>query len=102
MNEKKYETFFGKLGKNPNLKYTPNRKAVCDFTVAIYQGKDVPPVWKKVVVWEKQAEQCSVHLKKGDDVFVQGLIVNKEFPIEGGQVKRYKEVKARRIGFTNI
>ncbi len=102
MNTAKYETFFGKLGKNPNLKYTANRKAVCDFTVAIYQGEDKEPIWKNVQVWEKDAEQCSVHLRKGDDVFVHGLIVEKEFETNEGKLKRYKQVKARRIGFANI
>ena len=70
--ETQYQTFVGKLGKSPDLRYTPKQEAVCNLSVAIYQGKDQPPNWKKVVVWGKQAELCSVQLDKGKDIFVQG------------------------------
>ncbi|MEC7276971.1 MAG: single-stranded DNA-binding protein [Bdellovibrionota bacterium] len=100
--ENTYETFMGRLGKNPELKYTKEGKPVCDLSVAINKGKDVPPHWRKVVVWEKQAELCSLYLKKGYEVFVQGRAQMKSFKTNEGGTKTYEEVNARLVGFTNL
>ena len=100
--ENQYQTFVGKLGKSPDLRYTPKQEAVCNLSVAIYQGKDQPPTWKKVVVWGKQAELSSVQLDKGKDIFVQGREVEKSFETDTGETKKYMEVNARLVGFTNI
>jgi single-strand DNA-binding protein len=95
-------TFMGRLGKNPELSYTPNRKAVCNFTVAINDGDEKETHWKRVVVWEKQAELCSVQLKKGSEVFVRGPACSKSFVNKKGESIKYEEVNAYRVGFTNI
>lgn len=100
--ETTFETFMGKVGQKPELRYTPKREPVCNFSVAIYQGKDVPPAWKKVVVWGRQAELCSVQLNKGSDIFVQGRHLEKLFKTDSGETKRYSETNARLVGFTNI
>jgi single-strand DNA-binding protein len=100
--ETQYETFMGRLGQKPELRYTPKSEPVCNFSVAIYQGKDVPPIWKKVVVWGKQAELCSVQLNKGSDIFVQGRHSERSFEIESGETKTYSETNARLVGFTNV
>ncbi|PIP92541.1 MAG: hypothetical protein COW00_00140 [Bdellovibrio sp. CG12_big_fil_rev_8_21_14_0_65_39_13] len=97
-----YETFVGRLGQKPELRYTPKREPVCNFSVAVYQGKEIPPIWKKVVVWGRQAELCSVQLDKGNEIFVQGREVERSFETETGETKKYKELNARLVGFTNI
>ena len=98
---KQYEIFCGRLGRDPELKYTPKGIAVCYLSVAINNdaGK---PTWKKVVVWERQAEICSVQLKKGSDVFVKGQGKKKKFTTKDGEIKQYEEVNAKLVGFSNV
>lgn len=100
--EQAMETFFGRLGRDPELKYTPKGKAVCYLSVAVNKSNDERPDWKRVVVWEKQAELCSVQLRKGGEIFVQGQSQKKEFTTKEGEQKSYEEVNARLVGFTNL
>ena len=95
------EVFFGRLSKDPELKYTKKREAVCNFSIAIDQGKDERPIWKKVAVWGKEGEACSVHLKKGNEVFVRGPERERSFFTKEGETKTYKEVSAWAIGFVD-
>ena len=74
-------TIVGNLGKDPELKYTPQGKAVCEFSVATNdRRKDKKgemrevPIWFTVTLWEKRAEVASKHLKKGDQVYVEGQL----------------------------
>ena len=99
--EKNKELFLGRLGKNPELKYTKNSKAICKFSVAIEKNKqDVD--WENVVVWEKQAEDCNLFLKKGAKVFVQGERQIKEYRNQEGDLKKYEEINAIHVGFLNL
>lgn len=100
--EQAMDIFVGRLGRNPELKYTPKGKPVCYLSVAVNKANDDKPDWKRVVVWERQAEFCSVQLKKGGEVFVQGQSQRKEFTTKEGDKKSYEEVNARLVGFTNL
>ena len=100
--EEVMETFMGRLGRDPELKYTPTGKAVCYLSVAVKSTEKDIPNWKRVIVWERQAEICSVQLKKGGEIFVQGRNERKEFTDKQGQKKGYEEVNARLVGFTNL
>ena len=71
----------GNLGRDPEMRYTPSGKPVTDLSVAVnrqYTGangqlvKDV--VWFKVSTWNKQAEICNEHLRKGAKVLVEGRL----------------------------
>lgn len=94
-------TFMGRLGRDPELKYTKNRKPVCNLRVAT-TNECQETQWRRVVVWDKQAELCSVQLKKGSEIFVHGRSENKSFITSEGTHKDYVEVTARLVGFTNI
>jgi single-strand DNA-binding protein len=100
--ESKEITFMGRLGKDPELSYTPSKKAVCNITVAVRDSSASETEWKKVVVWERQAEICSVQLKKGSEIFVRGPEYSKSFENQKSEEVNYKEVNAYRVGFTNI
>lgn len=102
MNDSSRELFIGRLGRNPDLRYTKNQKAVCYLSVAETNEKDKQTVWHKVVVWGKQAELCNLYLQKGKEVFVQGKRELKEFMTSEGNLKKYEEVKADLIGFSNL
>jgi single-strand DNA-binding protein len=96
------ELFIGRLGKNPDLRYTRSLKPVCYLSVAETRESEGQTVWHKVVVWGKQAELCSLYLQKGKEVFVKGKMELKEFMTSEGNLKKYKEINASLIGFSNL
>ncbi len=97
-----YHTFLGRLGKNPDLRYTAKSEPVCYLSVAIDKLNEDQPEWKRVVVWGKQAELCNLYLDKGQEVFVQGRNSLREYQDKDGNKKSIEEVRARLIGFSNL
>jgi len=66
----------GNLGRDPEMRYTPDGKAVTSFSVATsrkYNDKD-ETTWFTVSVWGKQAESCNQYLTKGSKVLVEGRL----------------------------
>lgn len=101
MNRGQQIIFMGRLGKNPELKYTRTVKAVCNLSVAINNKENIT-TWKNVKVWGKQAEYANQFLKKGSEVFVNGKEEDKSYRDKNGEIKAIKEINAYKIGFTNI
>ena len=100
--ERSMEIFVGRLGKNPELKYTPKQTAVCLLSLAVDKEGQEAPDWKRVVVWGKQAELCSIMLKKGSELFVQGRKEAKTYTNKEGEAKKFEEVNAKLVGFSNL
>lgn len=74
-------TLIGNLGSDPEMKYIPNGKAVCEFPLATsrqWKNKDgskgEDTQWHRCVVWEARAETCAKYLKKGSKICVKGEI----------------------------
>ena len=72
----------GNLGRDPEMRYTPNGSAVTSFSVATSRkytsnnGQQVDEtIWFRVNVWGKMAEPCNTYLKKGSKVMVEGRLV---------------------------
>ena len=66
----------GNLGRDPEMRYTPDGKAVTTFSVATsrkYNEKE-ETTWFRVSVWGKQAESCNQYLTKGSKVLVEGRL----------------------------
>ncbi len=84
-------TIIGNLGRDPELRYTPQGDAVCDFSVAVNDRKrdkagewqDVV-TWFKVTFWRKQAENASKYLTKGRQVYVEGRLQTEEWTDRDG------------------
>lgn len=102
INSTRQVLFIGRLGQNPELRYTRRQEAVCRLNVAVVVEGSTKPCWHKVVVWGKQAELCQVFLVKGGQVFVQGRVTFREQLLESGEIKKYEEVTAERVGFINL
>lgn len=71
----------GRLGQDPELKYTPSGTAVCNFTVATSESykdksgnRQEKTEWSRIVVWGKLAELCNQYLSKGRQVYVEGRL----------------------------
>jgi len=63
----------GRLGADPEQKYTADGKAVTTFSVAASNRKD-ETTWFRVSTWDKQAETCNQYLHKGSKVLVEGAL----------------------------
>jgi len=102
MNYEGRQLFMGRLGKEPELRYTKTQKPVCYLSVAVTDEQAQKTNWNKVVIWGKQAELASQYLKKGSEVFVHGHKELKEFMTFEGHLKKYEEINASLVGFTNL
>ncbi|HMD06644.1 MAG TPA: single-stranded DNA-binding protein [Candidatus Acidoferrum sp.] len=85
----------GRLGRDPETRYTGGGQAVANFSVATdYSYKDrngerqKKTEWHKIVAWRKLAEICQQYLKKGSLVYIGGRIETREWQDKEGQ-KRY-------------
>ena len=76
----------GNLGKDPELRYTPQGDAVCSFSVATNERKkdksgefqDVT-TWFKVTLWRRLAENAAKYLSKGSPVYIEGRLQVEEW-----------------------
>ena len=94
------ELFIGRLGTDPQLKYTKNQKAVCHLSIAQKIEGNESPKWRKVVVWGKQGEQCNLYLKKGQEIVVQGLKNINQYKSKDNEIKEFEEIVARFVGIS--
>jgi len=85
----------GRLGRDPETRYTGNGAAVANFSVATdFSYKDrngerqKRTEWHKIVAWRKLAEIVQQYLKKGSLVYIEGRIETREWQDKEGQ-KRY-------------
>jgi len=100
MNDQNKVIICGRLGKDPELKYTSKQEAVCNFTLAENVEGEDNPIWHRGVVWGKQAEQCKVHLRKGRFVFVHGQNKRSSYTTRNGLTRNGIELKAYQIGIS--
>src|SRR5918992_5704899 len=96
----------GNLGRDPELRYTPQGTAVCSFTMATNERRkgqageqqDVT-TWFRVTVWGKQAETVSKYLTKGRNVYVEGRLHVEEWTDRDGKQRHTLEVNAADVRF---
>jgi len=94
----------GNLGKDPELRYTPNSQAVATFSLATTEkwkdkeGKfQEKTEWHNIVAWGKQAEICKEYLKKGSPVYVEGRIQHRSYDDKEGNKRYITEIVARMV-----
>jgi len=96
----------GNLGKDPEMRYTANGKAVTTFSIACnrnFTGQDgerrEETDWFSIVTWDKLAETCSQFLQKGRRAYVEGRLHTRSWDGPDGN-KRYRtEVIANTVLF---
>ena len=85
----------GNLGRDPDLRYTPQGIAVCSFSMATNEKRkdksgetqDIT-TWFKITLWRQQAENAAKYLTKGSPVYIEGRLRIEEW-IDRDQNKRY-------------
>lgn len=96
----------GNLGRDPELRYTPQGDAVCSFSMATNERKkdksgefqDVT-TWFKVTLWRRQAETASKYLTKGSSVYIEGRLQLEEWTDRDGKERYTLGVQATDMQF---
>lgn len=91
----------GYLGRDPEMRYTPQGTAVCNFSVATSEkkGDQELTTWFRVQVWGKQAENVNQYLSKGSQVYVEGRLRQDEYTDKEGNKRTTLEVNASDVRF---
>lgn len=95
----------GRLGSDPELKYTTNNMAVASLNLATSESRtnkegkrEEKTEWHRVIVWGKQAENCKKYLAKGRQVYIEGRLQTRSWD-KNGQKHSTTEVIASTIQF---
>jgi single-strand DNA-binding protein len=95
----------GNLGSEPEMRFTPNGKAVTSFSVAvnsIYTSngeKKQETEWLAVQTWGKSAESCNQYLHKGALVYVEGRLHTHTWSGQDGVKHSRNEIIANNVSF---
>ncbi|TYP94967.1 single-strand binding protein [Fodinibius salinus] len=91
----------GRLGQDPDVRYTQSNTAVANMSIATSERyKDKQGEWKertewhRVVAWGRTAEVCQEYLKKGSQVYIEGPIQTRKWEDKEGQTRYTTEIKA--------
>lgn len=91
----------GRLGADPEMRYTPHGHAVTTFRVASNRSwrttegeAHEDTEWFRVVAWNKLAEVCNKWLTKGARVYVEGRLQTRQWQDQDGQTRSTTEVIA--------
>lgn len=91
----------GRLGKDPETRFTGGGQQVTNFSVAVTEKwnsngeKKERTTWYKVVAWTKLAEICQQYLHKGDLVFLDGQMQTREWEDKSGVKRTEWELRAQ-------
>lgn len=96
----------GRLGKDPETRYTQGGQPICNLNVATDESyKDQSGnvesrvEWHKIVVFSRAAENCQNYLRKGSLVYVEGSLQTRKWQDQNGQERYTTEIKAQRVQF---
>ncbi len=95
----------GRLGRDPESKYTPTGKKVAHFSIAVSQrwkaaGENRENTeWVNIEVWDRLGEVCQEYLKKGSQVYLEGRLKTDKYEDQNGETRYYTKVVAQVVQF---
>lgn len=96
----------GNLGKDPELRHTPQGQAVANFPVATSENwndkngqRQERTEWHRIVVWGKLAELCGKYLSKGRKAYIEGRLQTRAWDDKDGQKRYTTEIVANTVQF---
>jgi single-strand DNA-binding protein len=96
----------GRLGGDPEVRYTTNGGAVANFNLATNENwtdkngqKQERTEWHRIVIWGKMAELCGQYLSKGRQAYVEGRLQTREWNDKDGNKRYTTEIVAQNIQF---
>jgi len=91
----------GRLGRDPETRYTGSGQAVANFSVATDESykdrngeRQKRTEWHRITAWGKLAEICQQYLKKGTMVYIEGRIQSREWQDKEGQKRTSFDIVA--------
>ncbi len=94
----------GRLGKDPELKYTPSGAPVAKFSLATDDSfkdktgeKQEHTEWHNIVAWNKLAEICGEYLTKGKLIYIEGTIRSRQWQDQSGNKRTSYEIIANQM-----
>jgi single-strand DNA-binding protein len=92
----------GRLGRDPEVRYTADGTAVANFTMATSKEwkdkqtgeKKERTEWHKVVAWRRLGEICGEYLAKGKQVYIEGSLQTREWQDKEGNRRWSTEIVA--------
>src|SRR5262245_17051978 len=93
----------GRLGKDPELKYTASGTPFCRFSLATDDSwndktsgeRQERTEWHNIVAWDRLAEICNQYLTKGKLIYIEGSLQTREWDDQDGNKRRTTEIRAR-------
>jgi single-strand DNA-binding protein len=93
----------GRLGRDPELKYTASGTPFCRFSMATDDSwndkgtgeRQERTEWHNIVAWDRLAEICNQYLTKGKLVYIEGSLQTREWDDQEGNKKKTTEIRAR-------
>lgn len=96
--------FIGRLGKDPEVRYTPGGKAVASFSIAVGSSwkdasgeKQEATEWVNVTAFDKLGEICGEYLKKGSQAFISGRMRTEKYDDKEGVTRYSTKIIADRM-----
>jgi len=97
----------GRLGNDPEIRYTPSGAAVANFSIATseeWKDKDSGEKkerteWHRIVAWRKLGEICGEYLSKGKQVYVEGRLQTRSWDDKDGNKRYTTEIVASDVQF---
>ncbi len=96
----------GNLGRDPELRYTPQGTPVCSFSMATNERRkdktgemQDQTTWFRVTLWNRQAETAAQYLTKGRPVYIEGRLRVEEYTDRDGKQRHSLEVTATEMHF---
>jgi single-strand DNA-binding protein len=94
-------SIIGRLGQDPELRYTPSGKAVARMSVAVNDryGENERTYWFPVICWNGLGETVSQYLHKGSKVAVSGRLTTRSYERDDGEARTITEIVASSVDF---
>lgn len=98
-------TIIGNLGKDPEIRYTSDNKAIANLTVATTEkwkdasgGRQEKTEWHRIVMFGPLAEVAEKYMKKGDSAYFEGKIQTRKWTDSDGNERYSTEIVVDRGG----
>ena len=93
----------GRLGRDPEVRYTPNGVAIANFSIATseeWKDKDTGEKqerteWHRIVAWRRLGEICGEYLHKGSQIYIEGRLQTRDWEDRDGNKRYTTEIVAQ-------
>ncbi len=95
----------GNLGRDPEVRYTPDGTAVANFSIATSETwkdkntgeKKEKTEWHRIVAFRRLGEICGEYLSKGSQVYIEGKLQTREWDDKEGNKRYTTEIVANQM-----